>query len=66
VELLFPVRDERIQEHILAIMGLQKRDTAKAWLLNSSGVYERILPKEGEERFCSQETLLRGKNQESS
>ena len=66
VELLFPVRDIRIQERILGIMALQKQDTAKAWLLTSNGVYERILPKDGEERFDCQESLLRGKNQESS
>lgn len=66
VELLFPVKDERIQECILTIMALQKRDTAKAWLLHPSGIYERILPKDGEALFNSQESLLRGKNQESS
>lgn len=66
VELLFPVKDERIQECILTIMALQKRDTAKAWLLHPSGIYERIWPKDGEALFNSQESLLRGKNQESS
>jgi polyphosphate kinase len=66
VELLFPVRDERIRERILDIMALQKRDTAKAWLLNPDGVYERIVPKAGEESMSSQESLLLGENQESS
>ncbi len=60
VELLFPVRDERIQERILRMMALQKQDTAKAWLLKPDGAYERISPKEGEECFNSQEALLRG------
>ncbi len=59
VELLFPIRDERIQERILRIMALQKRDTAKAWLLDSSGGYERISPPDGEECFNSQEALLK-------
>ncbi len=62
IELLFPVRDERIQERILRIMALQKRDTAKAWLLNPDGVYERIQEKEGAECFNSQEALLRGES----
>lgn len=66
VELLFPIRDERIQERILTIMALQKKDTAKAWLLHANGLYERILPRDGEERMSSQEFLLPGKNQESS
>ncbi len=58
VELLFPVRDEGIVEKVMQIMALQKRDTAKAWLLKSDGTYERILPAEGEKPFNSQEALI--------
>jgi polyphosphate kinase len=65
VELLFPVRDLAIQEKIMNVMALQKRDTAKAWLLSSNGVYERILPKDGEASFNSQESLICREIQES-
>ncbi len=58
VELLFPIRDERIQERIMRVMALQKRDTAKAWLLLPDGTYERILPEAGEASFNSQEALI--------
>lgn len=66
VELLFPIRDLVIQEQINRVMDLQKLDTDKAWLLGSDGLYERIVPTEGTERKNSQESLLRGNNQESS
>ena len=66
VELLFPIRDERIQERIMRVMALQKRDTAKAWLLLPDGTYERILPEAGEASFNSQEALIPSDPEECS
>ena len=60
IELLFPVRDEGIQEKIMRVLEQQKRDTAKAWLLLSDGTYHRILPGEEDECLNSQEELIRG------
>lgn len=60
VELLFPVRDEDIQEQVMRVMALQRRDTAKAWLLGPDGVYERVMPQDGEACFNTQEALIRG------
>ncbi len=64
VELMFPVLDGEIREKILRVMELQRRDTAKAWLLKPDGMYERVMPARGEERFNSQEALI-PENQES-
>ncbi len=59
IELLFPVRDEAIQEKIMRVLAMQKQDTAKAWLLLSDCTYMRVLPGDSELCFNSQEELIR-------
>ena len=58
IELLFPVREEAIQEKIMRVLAMQKRDTAKAWLLLSDCTYMRVLPGDSEKCFNSQEELI--------
>jgi polyphosphate kinase len=65
IELMFPVRDELIQKKVLNVMALQKLDTAKAWRMRPDGIYERILPGDGEEPFNSQEALISGMEAEA-
>lgn len=41
VELMFPVLDSGIAKRVLDVLDMQWKDTLKAWVLKSDGVYER-------------------------
>jgi polyphosphate kinase len=59
VEILFPVRDERIKEALVKdILELHLRDNVKARELLPSGKWVRVQQKDGEETINSQEWLL--------
>ncbi len=48
VEVMFPVLDEGLKQRIIEeILGNMRSDTAKGWLLRSSGHYERAPEREG-------------------
>jgi polyphosphate kinase len=56
IEVLFPINNADIRERIHRDVLLnQLRDTVNAWEEQSDGTYRRILPKDGEEAFDSQE-----------
>jgi polyphosphate kinase len=47
VEVMFPVLDEGLKQRIIEeVLGLMRSDTAKGWLLTSSGQYERFNDRE--------------------
>lgn len=62
VEILFPIEQEGMRQHILInILEIYLRDTAKAYLLQGDGAYipRATLVEDGEPLFNSQEWLLR-------
>ncbi len=58
VETMFPVEEESNKEQIKVVLQLYLSDTRKARRLTASGEYVRVAPREGEEPFSAQETLL--------
>ncbi|MEZ4644732.1 MAG: polyphosphate kinase 1 [Chloroflexota bacterium] len=62
VEILFPIEQETMRQHILTnILDVYLRDTAKAYILQGDGAYipRSTLVPEGEPLFNSQEWLLK-------
>jgi polyphosphate kinase len=48
VEVMFPVLDEAVKQRIIdEILGNMRSDTAKGWLLQSNGHYERAAERDG-------------------
>jgi polyphosphate kinase len=59
VEIIAPVKDVRIREHIKNdILKLYLKDTFNSWNLKSDGSYEQIAPSKGEDPFDSQIALV--------
>lgn len=58
VEVLFPVRDQRIRNALIRILRIHLADNVKSWQLLPDGRYEKIHPAEGEERCHSQNWLI--------
>jgi len=56
VEVLFPIKDPKLRASIRdSILRVSLEDTAKCWLLQPDGSYERRKPRPGELPFSSQE-----------
>ena len=59
VEVLFPIKDPKLRASIRdSILRVSLEDTAKCWLLQPDGSYERRTPRSGELPFSSQEHFL--------
>ena len=59
VEILFPILDDRLRRLTKDyILDIHLKDSVKAKRLLSDGIYEKIIPKEGEEPLSSQAWLL--------
>jgi polyphosphate kinase len=59
VEVIFPVEDERIAAHLRdVVLPAYLRDTVNARELGADGVWRKIEPKRGQERFDVQSWLL--------
>jgi polyphosphate kinase len=59
VEVLFPIKDPKLRANIRdSILRVSLEDTAKCWLLQPDGSYERRTPRPGELPFSSQEHFL--------
>lgn len=59
VEILFPVEDEELKKQVIHILDVQLRDTLKAHVMNSDGVYEKVdkrgkEPLEAQRFFCEE------------
>jgi polyphosphate kinase len=60
IELLFPVRDEKLRGYLRdAVLGYALDDTVGAWVLTSEGEYQRAQDSEGVPGFASQLALAR-------
>jgi polyphosphate kinase len=59
VELLCPVGDAKMAEHLRGVvLGAQLRDTRRAWSLDADGKYTRVTPAAGEPPIDVQDLLL--------
>jgi polyphosphate kinase len=59
VEVITPVRDMEIKKYLTdEVLGTYLRDNVKARRLMSDGNYERVLPRDGEERINAQEYFI--------
>ena len=53
VEILFPVEDAELKKQVIHILDVQLRDTLKAHVMNSEGIYEKV-DKRGKEPLEAQ------------
>lgn len=54
IEIMFPVYDEIIQNHLKDILDYYWKDNTAAWKLNPDGSYTKMSHKEGETPFNAQ------------
>lgn len=59
VEILFPVEDDKLKKQVIHILDVQLRDTLKAHVMNSEGIYEKVdkrgkEPLEAQKYFCDE------------
>lgn len=59
VEILFPVEDAELKKQVIHILDVQLRDTLKAHVMNSEGIYEKVdkrgkEPLEAQKYFCDE------------
>ena len=60
IEVVFPVEDGNLREHLISeLLKLPLKDNAKAWLLQGDGTYVRPTLKRGEKLFRSQAEFIR-------
>ncbi len=59
IELMIPIKDERIRDKLYQILTIQLLDNTHRYQLKSSGDYVRAKPKEGEKIVNSQELYER-------
>jgi polyphosphate kinase len=60
VEVLFPIESAALRAALRdGVLFAQQRDSVKGWRLLPDGSYQKVVPKEGEKPFSSQEWLLR-------
>jgi polyphosphate kinase len=57
-ESCFEIRQKAMREQIRHDLDLFLADNCDAWVLRGDGSYERLTPKQGEERISAQETFL--------
>ncbi len=58
VELMFPIRDEKLKTSLKDILQTHLNDNTKAWELLPDKTYRKITPAEGEIPFSSQDNFL--------
>ncbi len=71
VEILFPVENESLKEKLMHILNGQLKDTEKAHVLNSKGVYEKVDRRgktiyNSQDAFCEEAILAAKENKESA
>jgi len=57
VEILFPIRDEKLKKRMMGILDTLLSDTVKARILNAEGTYDRI-DKRGKEIICAHDAFV--------
>ncbi len=68
VEILFPVEDSELKKEVIHILNIQLKDTLKAHVMNSDGIYEKVDKRgkellEAQKYFC-EEAIERAKKPE--
>lgn len=58
IELMYPVEDSKLKNHLINLLDLYWKDNSKSWRLRQDGGYEKIFPKPGEKPFSTQKFLL--------
>jgi polyphosphate kinase len=58
VELMFPIRDQKLKKSIKDILDIHLKDNTKAWELLPDKSYRKVTPAEGEIPFSSQDNFL--------
>jgi polyphosphate kinase len=58
VELMFPIRDQKLKKSIKEILDIHLKDNTKAWELLPDKSYRKVTPAEGEIPFSSQDNFL--------
>ncbi len=58
VELMFPIRDQKLKKSIKEILDINLKDNTKAWELLPDKSYRKVTPAEGEIPFSSQDNFL--------
>jgi len=59
IEIMFPIRVERLRARIIADLDSYLADNAQAWELNAGGGYSQLTKRAGEEPVSAQTNLLR-------
>jgi polyphosphate kinase len=59
VEVVFPLRDPRLQQQALDSLATSLADNTQAWELNPDGSYTRLAPEPGARALSSQEAFMR-------
>jgi len=58
VELMFPVEDPALQDYVSGVVDLMMKDNVKARILNSEGLYLRVMPQKDEHSVNCQQIFL--------
>ncbi len=58
IELMFPVENVRLKDHLINLLEIYWKDNTKSWRLLPNGEYEKLSPLQGEEEFVAQKYLL--------
>ena len=59
VEVGFPIIDEKLKKRAFKEgLEIYLKDNSQAWVMNSEGHYQRLVPEEGAERISAQEYLM--------
>ncbi|OGU57764.1 MAG: polyphosphate kinase 1, partial [Ignavibacteria bacterium GWF2_33_9] len=58
IELMLPIYDKNVQNHLKQILEYHWKDNKSSWRLNSDGSYTQITPREGEEPFNVQQFFI--------
>ena len=58
IEIMFPIRDALMKQHLTADLDIYLADNTQAWELQPDGEYRLATPREGEDAVCAQTRLL--------
>lgn len=58
VEVAFPIENRELLERVKSELDAYLRDNTNAWMLQTDGSYQRVLPEPEQERFTAQQLLL--------
>lgn len=59
VELMFPIKDKKIQKRLWSILNIYWNDNLKSWKLNPDGSYSKIKPTKNQLQLSAQDYFLK-------